>query len=115
MSFGHVIPMSMQVDLFVEPERRDGLTRQSQELLGFMPMRVRIPPPAQNQRLSSFHASPASLGFAMTTCRSSHAASSPVFNDSTLAPASRAMNADAATSHGESASCTKRSNVPIAR
>src|SRR5688572_23851182 len=47
MTFGRAIPMPMRLNLYVEPERRDGLTRQSQELLGFMPMRVRIPPPAQ--------------------------------------------------------------------
>src|SRR3990170_8766292 len=114
MTSTSVIPMHRRLNLYVEPERRDGLTRQSQELLGFMPMRVRIPPPAPSQRLSSFHASAASLAFAITTCCSSHAASRPVFSDSTLAPDSRALNADAAMSHGERDSCTKRSNVPIA-
>src|SRR2546430_15525791 len=63
---------------------------------------------------SSFTASCASLGFAITTCRSFHAASLPVLSDSTAAPASRAIRAGAAMSHGDSAECTKRSNRPIA-
>ncbi|HEV8467999.1 MAG TPA: hypothetical protein VGR46_00200 [Candidatus Limnocylindria bacterium] len=50
----------------------------------------------------------------MRTWRSFHAASRPVFSDSTDAPASRAMIAGPATSHGDRYSWAKTSKRPMA-